>query len=266
MTEKMKDIQVIEDMPKDIIRRENQVQPITTQDLKKRMEEETEQRKLITDFITEHMKTGVDFGTIKFTKRDGTEVESRPSLFKPGSEKFCSLFHFRPTFERDNDTWEMSGKIPGLFCYKCELISANGFVVGEGRGSANISEKQGWTANNAIKIAEKRAQIDAVLRTGGLSDFFTQDIEDMPREVITGERDNRPVQTYPQAPPYRSEEAKKPLQGQVTEPQMKKIFALLREKNLTQEQLKTKYGIEHMNELSKQQASEIIEKLIIYKK
>ena len=49
-------------------------------------------------------------------------------------------------------------------------------------------------------------------------------------------------------------------------PQMKKIFALLREKNLTQEQLKTKYGIEHMNELSKQQASEIIEKLIIYKK
>ena len=87
----MKDIQVIEDMPKDIIRRENQVQPITTQDLKKRMEEETEQRKLITDFITEHMKAGVDFGTIKFTKRDGTEVESKPSLLNLGQKILFSV-------------------------------------------------------------------------------------------------------------------------------------------------------------------------------
>lgn len=253
----MKDIQVIEEMPKDIIRRENQVQPITTQDLKKRMEEETEQRKLITDFITEHMKAGVDFGTIKFTKRDGTEVESKPSLFKPGSEKFCSLFHFRPTFERDNDTWEMSGKISGLFCYKCELISTNGFVVGEGRGSANISEKQGWTANNAIKIAEKRAQIDAVLRTGGLSDFFTQDIEDMPREVITGERDISPVS--------RPETPKKPLEGMASEKQIKYIFAIARSKGITEEELKATFHFEHMDKLTKQTASEIITGLNLQK-
>jgi len=261
MTEKMKDIQVIEDMPKDIIRRENQVQPITTQDLKKRMEEETEQRKLITDFITEHMKAGVDFGTIKFTKRDGTEVESKPSLFKPGSEKFCSLFHFRPTFERDNDTWEMSGKISGLFCYKCELISTNGFVVGEGRGSANISEKQGWTANNAIKIAEKRAQIDAVLRTGGLSDFFTQDIEDMPREVITGERDISPV-SRPQ-PKTETKEAKS--NELASEAQIRAIFAISKSKGVSEEELKEKFHFDHIDKLTKQTASNIITSLNLQK-
>lgn len=259
MSERLNDLQVIEPMSKDIVRRENQIQPITTQDLKTRIEEETEQRKLITEFISQHMKAGVDFGTIKFTKRDGTEVESKPSLFKPGSEKFCSLFHFRPTFERDNDTWEMSGNTPGLFCYKCELVSTNGFVVGEGRGSAHITEKQGWTANNAIKIAEKRAQIDAVLRTGGLSDFFTQDLEDMPKEVISGESE-------PVRPAQRPETPRQPLVGPITEPQTRKIFALLKEKGVTEEQIKAKYGVEHVNQLTKQQASEAIERLINYKK
>jgi hypothetical protein len=32
--------------------------------------------------------------------------------------------------------------------------------------------------NNAIKIAKKRAFVDAILTTGSLSDFFTQDLEE----------------------------------------------------------------------------------------
>ena len=52
-------------------------------------------------------------------------------------------------------------------------------VVGEGRGAARLDEKHGWTENNCIKIAEKRAQVDAVLRTVGLSEIFTQDAEDV---------------------------------------------------------------------------------------
>lgn len=168
-----------------IIKKEQTAQIITTtEDLKLRIKEETDQRALITEFISSHMKSGVDYGTIKFTTKSGVEKESKPSLFKPGSEKFCSLLHLRPVFERDNDTWEMSGKVSGLFTYKCQLLSNNGMVVGEGRGAAKLTEKMGWTENNAIKIAEKRAQIDAVLRTGGLSDFFTQDLEDMSKEQV----------------------------------------------------------------------------------
>ncbi len=151
---------------------------------------EAERRRLITQFISKHMKEGVDYGTITITGRNGQEYKSKPSLFKPGSEKFCSLLHLRLTFVRDDETWEMAGKKSGLFCYKCLLLDQKERVIGEGRGASDLNEKSSWTINNAVKIAEKRAQIDAVLRTGGLSDFFSQDLEDVainntnPQKVI----------------------------------------------------------------------------------
>ncbi len=141
------------------------------------MEAETEKRKLITQFIANHMKTGVDFGTIRFGGK-----ESKPSLFKPGSEKFISLFKLTAVFEKDTDTWEMAGSESGVFAYRCLLLDSKKRMVGEGRGVSKLTEKAGWTINNAVKIAEKRAQIDAVLRTGALSDFFTQDLEDMKQD------------------------------------------------------------------------------------
>ena len=235
----------------------NQAPVLTTQDLQVRIKEETEQRKLITEFITQHMKAGVDFGTITIKTRDGRELESKPSLFKPGSEKFCSLFHFRPSFERDDDTWEMSGKVSGLFCYKCDLVSNNGVIVGEGRGSASIGEKQGWTANNAIKIAEKRAQIDAVLRTGGLSDFFSQDLEDLPREILSGDNGVRPAPRYDRPAPTQS----RPMEGPISEPQTRAIFAIIKSKGLTEEDFKSQFEIQSIAGLTKQQASDIITRL-----
>lgn len=233
--------------------------PLTTKDLQDRIQEETEQRKLITQFISDHMKPGVDYGTIKIKTRDGREVESKPSLFKPGSEKFVSLFHFRPQFERDDDTWEMSGKTPGLFCYKCTLVTHNGAIVGEGRGSANVGEKQGWTVNNAVKIAEKRAQIDAVLRTGGLSDFFTQDLEDM---NIQPEPPRRPQPSQPAGQPEnRPEPTYAPLQGQISQNQKRAIFGALKRLGVTIDEFKSQFGIEGVSTMTKQQASETIDKL-----
>lgn len=221
----------------------------TTQDLSVRIKEETEQRALITEFIGKHMKAGVDYGTISFTTKSGATKESKPSLFKPGSEKFCSLFHFRPTFEKDSDTWEMSGKTPGLFCYKCVLVAGNGAIVGEGRGAARLTEKAGWTENNAIKIAEKRAQIDAVLRTGGLSDFFTQDLEDMPKEQLAG--DVVEGKSYSKPQNDRS----------ITEPQKNAILGSMRRLGATDEHLKSKFGIEDISKLTLKEASNLISDL-----
>lgn len=150
------------------------------------MEVETERRKLITAYITNHMVSGVDYGSINIGGRD-----SKPSLFKPGSEKFLSLFKLTATFRKDAETFEMAGSTPGLFCYVCEIKTNQGVIVGEGRGAATLSEKR-WTINTCIKIALKRAQVDAVLRMGALSDFFTQDLEDM---VATPEKyDTSPVE------------------------------------------------------------------------
>lgn len=143
------------------------------------MEREVATRQIIKDYIGHHMKKGVDYGSIEIvSKKTGARFKTKPSLFKPGSEKFLSLFKLQARFKKDTDTWEMAGSYPNTFTYLCELFTLKGIKVGEGRGATRLDEKQEWTVNNAIKIAQKRAQIDAVLRTGALSDFFTQDFEE----------------------------------------------------------------------------------------
>jgi len=141
------------------------------------VEDETAMRKIITGYISEHMEKDVDYGTIQLKGKDGRAFESKPSLFKAGAEKFGSLMKLRPDIQMDRETWEMSGSKPGVFCYKCYLYNPDGKIVGMGLGACTLEEKYN-SYNNAIKIAKKRAFVDAILTTGALSDFFTQDLED----------------------------------------------------------------------------------------
>lgn len=52
--------------------------------------------------------------------------------------------------------------------------------------------------NKAIKMAQKSAYVDAVIRTTGMSDLFTQDIEDMPHEEAIKHETATPVQSFVQ--------------------------------------------------------------------
>ena len=137
---------------------------------------EAEKRKLIQSYIKKQLIEGVDYGPIVIGGQ-----KSKPTLFKPGAEKFCSLLHLRPRFEKDSETLEMLPESilnTGVIALKCELIHEDtGKIIAEGRGACTVQERKGQL-NTAIKIAEKRAQLDAVLRIG-LSDTFTQDLEDM---------------------------------------------------------------------------------------
>lgn len=150
------------------------------------LEKEAETRKLINDYISNNLKEGTDFYKLTIGGK-----ESKPSLSKPGSEKFMSLFHLRAEFEKDEDTWNMAGQKVGLFCYICKLYTKVGQLVGEGRGARDV-QKDGGDVNKAIKMAQKSAQIDAILRTGALSDLFTQDLEDM-KETATIPADDLPI-------------------------------------------------------------------------
>lgn len=155
---------------------------------------ETERRKILQDFIASHLVKDTDYGTIAIHGK-----ESKPCLFKPGSEKFCSLLQLRAEFTKDEETISMLTNPGDVLALKCHLIHIpSGNVMAEGRGACSLKEKQGMV-NTAIKIAEKRAQIDAVLRLG-FSDSFTQDLEDMeePLEPKTREpRQTLPVHTEP---------------------------------------------------------------------
>ncbi len=64
--------------------------------------------------------------------------------------------------------------------FLCELVNrSTGVKIAEGRGSASLTESNiKGNLNSAIKMAEKRAQMDATLRAAALSDRFTQDMED----------------------------------------------------------------------------------------
>ena len=128
-------------------------------------------------WIQSNLKKDIDFGC-PINKKTGRPIGSgKPFLYKPGAEKVCTLLNVMPVFERDSTTWEMFDKRAGLVCFLCRLVKmVDGVtVVGEGRGCANMNEKDNWTENNCVKIAEKRAQVDAVLRTADLSEIFTQD-------------------------------------------------------------------------------------------
>jgi hypothetical protein len=172
---------------------------VSPKQLQKQMERDKDIRAVINDYIKNNMIAGKDYGTIVINNK-----ESKPSLFKPGAEKFCGLFKIRPTFKKDVETVEMLGNKAGIIAYICELVDSRGQVIGEGRGTASVDPNgKDFDINKCVKIAEKRAQIDAVLRAGGLSDFFTQDMEDAPRDG-SGSSQNSSAADYPATEKQRS--------------------------------------------------------------
>ena len=88
------------------------------------------------------------------------------------------MLRLRPRFKRDADTWEMLGSEAGCIALLCELVTASGVVVAEGRGARHRDMDYG-DVNKCIKMCQKSAQTDAVLRCAGLSEIFTQDLEDL---------------------------------------------------------------------------------------
>lgn len=156
-------------------------------ELKQQLVVEQERRQLLQRFIHKNLMEGVDYGRIHVASKDKCPNPrecrneyhlSKPCLFKPGAEKFCSLLQLCAEFTADKETLDMMGGASGLVAFRCRLnhIPTNR-TLAEGRGTCALSEKGGM-ANTTVKIAEKRALVDAVLRLG-LSDSFTQDLEDM---------------------------------------------------------------------------------------
>jgi hypothetical protein len=155
--------------------------------------------------VQKTLKKGHDFGEVPGT--------SKPTLLKPGGEKICMLFGLNPEYEFLQTTEDYDKE---FFSYniRCTLFR-NGQPVAQGVGSCNskekkyrfinvdeipenyigqseqITDKYGRTkykinnpdicslVNTILKMAKKRAFIDAVLQVASLSEVFTQDVEDM---------------------------------------------------------------------------------------
>ena len=125
--------------------------------------------------IKSQLAEGHDYGVIPGT--------SKPTLLKPGAEKILMLMGLTSQFDIIDSTRDFD---KGFFQYqvKCKLFS-NGLLITEGLGACNTKEKKyikqdAFTIDNTIlKMAKKRAMIDATLLVASLSQIFTQDVEDM---------------------------------------------------------------------------------------
>lgn len=114
---------------------------------------------------------------------------NKPTLLKPGAEKIIMIMGLTSRYEV---TEKVENYEEGFFSYtvKSQLFK-NGQLITEGFGLANtretrykLKEGKGWQdpytiANTVLKMAKKRAQVDASLTVGSLSNVFTQDLEDL---------------------------------------------------------------------------------------
>ena len=145
-------------------------------DLEAALQVWTTERAVVQRFLKQELRANVDYYTLRIGGKD-----SKPSLSKAGAEKVLGWLKIQASFTPDTGTWEMLGRPTDLVCYVCTLRTRSGEIVGEGRGARSLKKDSG-DINKAMKMAEKSAMVSAVLRTGALSDVFTQDLEDMQEE------------------------------------------------------------------------------------
>lgn len=165
---------------------------------------------LMQDVMLEVMKDGVHYGKVPGT--------NSKSLWKAGAEKLMATFRLaaKPEVQDLSTGGEVTYRVT------VNLLSASGVFVGAGIGEcSSAEEKYSWrgsvhpkeweatpenrrrlkfyrdgrevpqvrtnpadVANTILKMAKKRAQVDAVITATAASDIFTQDIEDLPEEVV----------------------------------------------------------------------------------
>ncbi len=160
------------------------------------LERRKKNRDTLIDWVREALVEGTDFGRLHVVKRDvcdrGKWCEndyhfSKPSLWKAGAEKISGMLGLRvawPTLRAYEDRI-IRGEDVKEILLRCELTNSDGLVVAEGIGG----RKNDGDLNKALKMAKKSGQIDAVLNVGGLSEVFTQDLEDMSEDQVAGARD-----------------------------------------------------------------------------
>lgn len=166
---------------------------------------------LIQDVMKKVMHQGTHYGVIPGTQSN--------SLYKPGAEKIMATFRLAA----DPVVEDLSQGGEAHYRVKVRILSAGGDFLGAGVGEcSSMEDKYAWrapvcdaefeatpdilrrlkfkrgnntpvkqvrtnpadVANTILKMAKKRGLVDAVLTVTAASDIFTQDIEDLPDELV----------------------------------------------------------------------------------
>lgn len=168
---------------------------------------------LMQDVMIEVMRDGTHYGTIPGTKSK--------SLYKAGAEKLMATFRLaaKPEVTDLSEGGEIAYRVTvnllsangsfigaGIgecssaedkYSWRAAICDEEFDATPENRRRIKFSKYQGRVekkkqvrtnpadvANTILKMAKKRAQVDAVITATAASDIFTQDIEDLPEEVV----------------------------------------------------------------------------------
>lgn len=187
---------------------------------------------LVQDVMKAVMQNGTHYGKIP-------GCGDKPTLLKPGAEKLASTFRLAISPEvEDMSTKDairyriramISHQVSGAFlgagvgecssneekyCWRNAVCQEEYADTPEDRRRIKYKSSYGKVqkvnqvrtnpadlANTVLKMAKKRALVDGILTVCGASDIFTQDIEDMPEELLHADKPKaqQPIQAPVQA-------------------------------------------------------------------
>ena len=153
-------------------------------------------------FISKRKEFIEKVNAIMVEGKDYHVIQGRKSMAKGGAEKIASIFGWTASFAKDQDAMEAFKDVAGIICFICNLTK-HGQEVGQGRGAAVLAKNNG-DPNKTLKMAQKSAFIDAVIRASGLSDFYTQDLGPEDEGSSYGHTSSQPAQKSSQKPKFEA--------------------------------------------------------------
>lgn len=222
------------------------------------LQRRTENRNAIVKLVKEALVDGTDYGSVK-TKHG----MSRPSLRKAGAEKICGMLglsvHY-PGLSKYEDAAVNGVEIKQIII-RCELRDGSGNLMADGIGARSVAQDNG-DLNKALKMAAKSAQIDATLRCAGLSEVFTQDLEDM---IITQETHVTPTQEVKAIPEQTQTTTEETTHHLLSDKQIARLHAIMRSHGIWQKadiadfiaRLKAAYHISSPADMTREQYEQV---------
>jgi hypothetical protein len=199
------------------------------------------------------MQEGVHYGKVP-------GCGPKPCLLKPGAEKLSMTFRLLPRYDVRMDDL---GSGHREYSITCTLEGPDGSFRGQGIGSCSTLEKKyryrtindqrvenpdiADVYNTVLKMAKKRAHVDAVITATSCGDIFTQDIEDNPEAFA---RDTRPPLTQPQAKSAPAPSSSKPT---ISEKQRGRFYAIWKKSGKSEAEVKAyckSMGFDHSADIT----------------
>lgn len=237
---------------------------VAPQEFRSALARRGENRKSLIEWIRSALVDGIDFGAIQ--RRNGSMT--KPSLRKPGAEKICGMLGVTAVFPtlKDYEAAALDGREIHNIILRCHILASDGqTVVADGVGARNLESDNG-DLNKALKMALKSAHIDATLRMAGLSEIFTQDLEDMPPGAFEGQSDappRQPPSAQRTSAPRQQAQAPRSNGGRgfATERQVKLLRVKLDQSGLSESDFLQQFELEEIEQLPFNRVNEALDYL-----